>query len=348
MIHPDARDESFDISKHVLELPVGGPVDEAALRDVVAGLMRARLDRSRPLWTVHLVPELVDGGAALVLRIHHALADGGAAMRICSNVLWEETEAPASQSSRATARSPGRVPARPTEQRSSVVRELRPRSGYSPLDARISARRTVAFAGAALADIKTIAASAQDHATVNDVVLCCVAGALRRGLFAGVGAPRLRAKVPVSLHRPDEGDVANRDSFLCVDLDVAEEDPHRRLAAIRRDTQQRKLGGDANVLDELLHGGGGPRRLLAQVANRWSASARVFALNISNVRGPSGALSVAGRPVRDVYSLAEIGHRHALRVACVSVSGRLTFGLCADPAAVPAHFPVRRRRRGDE
>ena len=63
-------------------------------------------------------------------------------------------------------------------------------------------------------------------------------------------------------------------------------------------------------------------------------SPRVFALNISNVRGPAGALSVAGRPVGAVYSLAEVAQRHALRVACISTSGRLSFGLCADAAAV--------------
>ena len=83
-------DQRFDIARHVLELPLGGPVDDQGLADVVAGLMRARLDRERPLWTVHLVQELTAGGAALVLRIHHALADGAAALRICACILWDE------------------------------------------------------------------------------------------------------------------------------------------------------------------------------------------------------------------------------------------------------------------
>src|SRR5205085_3137719 len=83
------EDPEFHVGRHVFALPIARPLDGRGLRDAVAGLMRARLDRSRPLWSIHLIPELASGGAALVLRIHHALADGSAAMRIASEVLWQ-------------------------------------------------------------------------------------------------------------------------------------------------------------------------------------------------------------------------------------------------------------------
>jgi diacylglycerol O-acyltransferase / wax synthase len=38
--------------------------------------------------------------------------------------------------------------------------------------------------------------------------------------------------------------------------------------------------------------------------------------------------------VREMYSIAEIAQQHALRVAVVSASGQLSFGLCADADAV--------------
>ncbi len=38
--------------------------------------------------------------------------------------------------------------------------------------------------------------------------------------------------------------------------------------------------------------------------------------------------------MESVHSLAEIGERHALRVAVVSIAGRLCFGFCADPGVV--------------
>jgi diacylglycerol O-acyltransferase / wax synthase len=67
---------------------------------------------------------------------------------------------------------------------------------------------------------------------------------------------------------------------------------------------------------------------------RLDASPRRFAVNVSNVRGPNRAVSVLGAPVQGLYSLAEIGERHALRVAVVSLGDRLCFGFCADPAIV--------------
>ena len=335
-------DPVFDIGRHVLELPLGGPVDHEGLRDIVAGLMHARLDRARPLWTIHLVPELAGGGAALVLRIHHALADGSTTMRICSAILWEPVAGGGDGPPR---EAPHRGPRGPSAPQASVSsptpraaraldRELRPASGRSPLEARISARRAVAFAAAPLADVVRIESGVQG-ATVNDVLLCAVAGGLRRGLPGGTTLPRLRAKVPVSMHRPDDGaGVANRDSLFCVDLDVSEEDPMKRLDAIHLGTTERKVGGDASVLDALLNRG--PRRLapLSRLAARWSMSPRVFALNVSNVRGPAEPLAVIGRPVRAVYALAEVAKRHALRVACLSASGQVTFGLCADAEAL--------------
>jgi len=43
---------------------------------------------------------------------------------------------------------------------------------------------------------------------------------------------------------------------------------------------------------------------------------------------------VLGAPLLEVHSLAEIAHRHALRVAIVSAAGRISFGLCADADAI--------------
>jgi hypothetical protein len=63
-------------------------------------------------------------------------------------------------------------------------------------------------------------------------------------------------------------------------------------------------------------------------------SPRVFTFNVSNVRGPASDVYVLGARVREMYSLAEIAPRHALRVATLSAAGTLFFGLCADRDAV--------------
>jgi diacylglycerol O-acyltransferase len=63
--------------------------DEYGLLTVVADVFRQHLDRSRPLWRMDLVPGLPGGGSALIWRIHHALADGAACMRLAREVLWD-------------------------------------------------------------------------------------------------------------------------------------------------------------------------------------------------------------------------------------------------------------------
>ena len=40
------------------------------------------LDRSRPLWHVHLVPQLADGTVGLILKAHHAMVDGLSALAL--------------------------------------------------------------------------------------------------------------------------------------------------------------------------------------------------------------------------------------------------------------------------
>jgi hypothetical protein len=45
-------------------------------------------------------------------------------------------------------------------------------------------------------------------------------------------------------------------------------------------------------------------------------------------------VTVLGAPVGGLYTLAEIGERHALRVGAVSLAGELNLGLCADPGIV--------------
>jgi hypothetical protein len=55
---------------------------------------------------------------------------------------------------------------------------------------------------------------------------------------------------------------------------------------------------------------------------------------VSNVPGPSAPVSVLGAPVTALRTLAEIGARHGLRIAVVSLAAELHFGLCADPAIV--------------
>ncbi len=77
-----ADDAGFDIAEHVLARPVPAPGDEATLLRVCAELNEPPLDRSRPLWELWLVTGLADGNIGMLLRLHHAVADGIAALAL--------------------------------------------------------------------------------------------------------------------------------------------------------------------------------------------------------------------------------------------------------------------------
>jgi hypothetical protein len=332
---PDPR---LEIRAHVTTREDAGGCDEAALRSEVARLFEQRLDRSRPLWRIDVIPRLAGGGSALVWRIHHALADGSTALRIADAVLWDDDQDAAGARSRPPGSGPaGAAPGHGLGRVRVAAREAPQPWRRSPFDGHIGARRTVAFAGAELEGLRRVA-RATDGATVNDAVLAVVAGGLRRWLEARHGhLGAVRVKVPVSLHEPapagDGADPGNRDSFFCLELPVDLADPVERLDAIRRATRVRKEGHDAEQLDTLM-------RELARIpplrrfAERALAHSRSFALNVSNIRGPRQAVHVLGVPVDELYSLAEIREHHALRVAVVSLAGRLYFGLSADPTLV--------------
>ena len=98
---------TVDLSAQVIGSRSAAPLDEAGLRATVADLFEQRLDRSRPLWRIDVIPELAGGGTAVIWRIHHALADGATAMRIANAVLWDDE--PTAQAS--PCRSPRRPPA---------------------------------------------------------------------------------------------------------------------------------------------------------------------------------------------------------------------------------------------
>jgi hypothetical protein len=326
---PDAPewvdDERFDIAAHVVDTEAD-PCDEAALRREVARLFADRLDRSRPLWRIDLVARA--SGAALVWRIHHALADGTVAMRFADSVLWDVAPAAAGRR-HAHAESPHRHARLAAFLRHEVA--LGPER--SPFDGEIGSAREVAFASAPLRELHD-AAKRLSGATLNDAVLTAVAGGVREWIEHHHGRlGHVRVKVPVSLHHPGD-DAGNRDSFFTLELPLGEPDPVARLEAVRAATRARKEDHDAETLDELMRDLARVSPGLERLCRRFEASPRAFALNVSNVPGPSGAMAVLEAPVQAVYSIAEIGRRHALRVAVVSAGGRLQFGFCADPEIV--------------
>jgi hypothetical protein len=326
-------DDAFDLDRHIVAAPVDEPLDEAGLRAEVARLFEQRLDRSRPLWQIDVVP--TEAGSALIWRIHHALADGTTSMRYAKALLWdpEPTADPAAAAVRDSAAHAADDARRRHHLGGFLHREFARSRTRSPFDGRIGARREVAFAEVSLSELHD-AARRLCGAKLNDAVLSVVAGALRRWMLEHHGAlGDVRVKVPVSLHREGD-DAGNRDSFFSVALPLNEADPVARLRAVHAATTERKTDHDAETLDTLTRDLARVSPALQRFVHRIEESPRRFAVNVSNVPGPRQAVSVLGAAVSALHSIAEIGERHALRVTAISVADRLCFGFCADPGIV--------------
>ncbi|MFL5893274.1 MAG: wax ester/triacylglycerol synthase domain-containing protein [Solirubrobacterales bacterium] len=364
-------DVSFDIRRHVRL--ASEPVHDAADVVALAGkVMAERLDHSRPLWCVDYAGPLDDGRIALIIRIHHCMADGVTALRFLKGLLWDDdVDDPGEPSSWAPAPEPGaarllvsglgsrardlggaisggaRTLASPRRWRESgrelatlpatLRRELWPLGADTAFDRRIGGDRELAFTSCSLADLKRIEHAAGEHVTINDVVLAMVAGAIRRWISTHhEHMETMRVQIPVSMHHRDEdGDaLGNRDSFLFCDLPISEPDPRARLAAINAETTNRKEHHDPDELYSFFHSLSHVRPLY-KVASGFAAGPREFALSVSNVPGPREPISLLGGNVGELYSAAEPADRHALRASAISLAGRMGLGFCTDPGAVP-------------
>ncbi len=68
-------DPDFNLDHHLHREMLPGAAGKAELEQFVADLASTPLNHNRPLWEMHLVDTAL-GGQALVMRIHHSIADG--------------------------------------------------------------------------------------------------------------------------------------------------------------------------------------------------------------------------------------------------------------------------------
>ena len=82
-------DPAFDLSHHLVveklpRKPAGR--EQEALQDRLAELTMQPLDRQHPLWQFHLVKDY-KGGSAMMVRIHHCIADGIALLAVTQSLV---------------------------------------------------------------------------------------------------------------------------------------------------------------------------------------------------------------------------------------------------------------------
>ena len=87
-------DPAFDLANHIRAVQVPAPGGQRELLGLCDELCLRLLDRARPLWELWLVTGLDQGRVGLVLKLHHSLADGLAAVQIAGLLLDSTANAP--------------------------------------------------------------------------------------------------------------------------------------------------------------------------------------------------------------------------------------------------------------
>ncbi|MEU9097445.1 wax ester/triacylglycerol synthase family O-acyltransferase [Streptomyces sp. NPDC048361] len=347
-------DEDFDVHRHVgaVRLPAGDFAAEAAR--AAGELMECPLERGLPPWRMYVLTGERDGEFAVLVKLHHALADGMRAVAIGAGIL--DQLAPPTARRRHPAPPRSRLPGprqvagfardrvgeltRAVDIGASVLRAGRLGLGSdSALTARSSGTRRLATAVLDHDDVQRVRRA--EGGTANDVLLAVVAGGLRRWLLerdARLPGAEPRALVPVSRRRPGApAGSGNRLSAYLLGLPVAEPDPLARLAAVRAAMDRNKAAGPGR--------GAGAVALLADqlppLAHRFGAplagnAARIlFDVLVISVPLPRTRLSLGGCPLRALYPMAPLARGQSLAIALSTYGGRVHIGLVADGKAVP-------------
>ncbi|MEM9553005.1 MAG: wax ester/triacylglycerol synthase family O-acyltransferase [Acidobacteriota bacterium] len=369
--------ERFDLDAHLERTQLPAPGGRHELEELMNWEMAQRLDRSRPLWHMLFV-EGVDsidgvppGSVAVICRIHHAAIDGMSGSEIVA-ALFDPTPTPRTlPAAPPRGRRPGRLAmARqvgrdlfetpelgdlaagalrrvvggaldPTLRRA----EAPPLPFSAPstrLNQPITGRRTWSWAILPLDRIKALRQST--GATVNDVVLTLIAGALRRWLESGGQLPDepLVAMVPVSVREDTErGDGGNLVSAMLVSLATDIDDPSERLRSVRRSALGSKTYHEAIGARSLMEAAElFPFAVSGQAARLYSRlrlagrHRPIFNLVITNVPGPQVPLYIAGGLLLQHVGAAPIFDGIGMIVPIFSYDGALAVAILSCPDIV--------------
>jgi len=354
-------DASFDISRHVRTRPVPAGGGEEALLAACVELNDRPFDQAHPLWEIWLLTGSLDGHISMLIRFHHVLADGIAALLMLGTLFDAAPgdsvpDAPEPEGLAWTARPiPARLELLGDAVRRSITgirrgvhkiehprQTLAPartlfrqalqlaREGRAPrtsFNRPVGRQHRVLLVRAGLDQAKQVAHA--HHATVNDVVLCAIAGGAR-ALLAGRGELQhplmLKVSVAASVRAPaTAAQAGNLVGILLVPVPVGEADPIRRLEQIARATAKRKRLPPYQPAARLL------QRWMIRAMNRQ----RRINLLMSNLPGPPQAMYFAGAKILELFQIGVVQGNVAVQVGALSYAGQLNLDIVADANLVP-------------
>lgn len=353
-------DDRFDIRNHVHQAAAQPPGGEAELLDLAARLDERQLDRARPLWELWFLTGLRDGRVGVLLKLHHAVADGLAAVAMMGSMFdvesagedpdpapWIPEPVPGRRSlffdnlatkartvmqAVAVLAHPRRL-AQMLRVVSDVVRQTfgGPAGPPTSLNRPVLAGRRVRFLQLDHAAAKRAARA--HHGTVNDVVLDLWTGGLRALLEArGELVPGLEliGSQAVSLRTRADRSIGNQVGAIMLPLPVCEPDPQVRLGTMVRTSHQRDVRALSGLTMRVLAG-----LSALPIARSGSRRQRAVNVRVTTIYGPRRPATILGARVLQILPIVRLFGNVGLALCAFSYVGQVCLVVTADAARVP-------------
>lgn len=357
----------FDFTEHVREVRLPAPGNAAALQAYVGRFLAEPLPRDRPLWDIHLI-EGLEEGSAIYVRLHHALADGIALTQVLLSLTDASADADGDASDGGGARHHGvgelieaarraapEVPQllRPARVRAGVIAAIRTGlSGIGVLRKLLVTRNPEsAVAGVAgahkkavwsepieLQQIKDIAKGSE--ATVNDVLVSALAGALERYQLdhpdEGGRTVDIPTMIPVNLrpmHLPLPRELGNRFALVLLLLPSGLTTAAERLTETKRRMDQIKRSPEPVITFAMIQGIGRLGRRLSRMLVTFFAGKASGVT--TNVPGPREHRYLAGTRITSLLGWVPGSGDQTLGTCIFTYAGTVRVGFKTDTSVIP-------------
>lgn len=362
-----ADDPHFDIARHIKRVRLPRPGGKSELQRFVAEQAMTPLNPNHPLWQFDIV-EYDAGGAAVVARIHHAIADGISLINVLLSLVDGGGEIAPERMPLADKPEGGMLgsildpiswglqlsgqvwrktfslvgnPTQTLRDSTSIAAELAylalmPSDSQTRLKGQLSGNKRVAWTDpVALPEVQVVSKAL--GCSINDMLLAAVAGALN-GYLAAKGDEtkgiEVRALVPINLRRSGtDQELGNRFGIIAVELPVGLDNPLARLYEVHRRMDALKSSYEPLVTFGLLEAlGHAPKMVQDEVFEILLGRATAV---MTNLPGPQEPLYLAGSRIGQIIYWVPQAGEIGLGVSILSYNGQVQFGLMTDAALVP-------------
>jgi hypothetical protein len=310
--------------------PDGRPGGLSALHTMVAEIQSTPLPRDRPLWRYVVVTGAIEGQAAIILVVHHAVSDGIGTVAQATSLMQPVPPEVASRT----------APPGPWRRTLGIVvglAQLATDGGSRyQLTAGPSGGRRFATLGLPLPLVRDVARA--QRVRVSDLLLAAVAGAVRqvRGQQGEHDLPpALRVSVPLMVRQPASAPEGNVTAAVMLDVQLGPMSHRQRLADVAARSGRLYTGTRALASRFVISTA---CAVLPPPVHAWFARTvygnRFFQAVVSNMPGPTGSHAMAGAPVTQVYPILPLAPGAPIAVGALGWGGLLCLGICVDPTLI--------------